>query len=79
MTLWSAAGGDAAAAMKGSLSLVNAGEARCGGARASQNVKYLTYFQLPLTVPAYTSLTWRSPAPKLHTLMTSSKRTMLPT
>jgi hypothetical protein len=34
MTLWSAAVGDAAAAMKGSLSLVNAGEARCGCARA---------------------------------------------
>ena len=34
-TLWSAAVGDAAAAMKGSLSLVNAGEARCGCARAT--------------------------------------------
>jgi hypothetical protein len=33
MTLWSAAGGDAAAAMKGSLSLVNAGETGCGRAR----------------------------------------------
>ena len=35
MTLWSAAVGDAAAAMKGGLSLVNAGEARCGCARAA--------------------------------------------
>ena len=33
MTLWSAAVGDAAAAMKGSLSLANQGEARCGRAR----------------------------------------------
>jgi hypothetical protein len=33
MTLRSAAVGDAAAAMKGGLSLVNAGEARCGRAR----------------------------------------------
>jgi hypothetical protein len=32
MTLWSAAVGDPAAAMKGDLSLVNAGEARCGRA-----------------------------------------------
>jgi hypothetical protein len=35
MTLWSAAVGDAAAAMKGGLSLVNAGEAGCGCARAT--------------------------------------------
>ncbi|MCC6051171.1 MAG: hypothetical protein LM580_10710, partial [Thermofilum sp.] len=34
MTLWSAAVGDAAAAMKGGLSLANQGEARCGRARA---------------------------------------------
>ena len=34
MTLWSAAVGDAAAAMKGGLSLVNAREAGCGSARA---------------------------------------------
>ena len=34
MTLWSAAVGDAAAAMKEGLSLANQGEARCGCARA---------------------------------------------
>ncbi|MCC6066129.1 MAG: hypothetical protein LM576_09120, partial [Thermofilum sp.] len=34
MTLWSAAVGDAAAAMKGGLSLANQGEAGCGRARA---------------------------------------------
>jgi hypothetical protein len=34
MTLWSAAVGDTAAAMKGGLSLANQGEARCGCARA---------------------------------------------
>ena len=33
MTLWSAAVGGAAAAMKGGLSLSNQGEARCGRAR----------------------------------------------
>ena len=33
MTLWSAAVGDAAAAMKGGLSLANQGEAGCGCAR----------------------------------------------
>jgi hypothetical protein len=35
MTLWSAAVGDAAAAMKGGLSLSNQGEAGCGCARYS--------------------------------------------
>jgi len=37
MTLWSAAVGDAAAAMKGGLSLVNAGGAGCGSARTRGN------------------------------------------
>jgi len=41
MTLWSAAGGDAAAAMKEGLSLVNAGEAGCGSARAGGRVLQL--------------------------------------
>jgi hypothetical protein len=38
MTLWSAAVGDAAAAMKGGLSLANQGEARCGRARTRERI-----------------------------------------